>query len=66
LALKIIGAEQRLVAERLLRAKSERRVKLAALPIKEKIRMLLELQRLANDIRRKTGREPLPEWQIEP
>lgn len=58
---KITKDQQRL-AKQLLRQKAARRKALAALPIEEKIKILLDLQRLGNDIRRKTGRKPLPEW----
>jgi len=54
------------LAESLFLAKQARRRKLAALPIEEKVRILVQMQRLANDVRQKTGREPLPEWAIEP
>jgi len=50
------------VAERLLREKRARRRQLAALPIEEKVAIVVQMQRMANDIRRKTGRQPLPEW----
>jgi hypothetical protein len=46
--LKTVDPGERRLAESLFRAKSERRLELAALPIRDKIRMLLELQRLAN------------------
>jgi hypothetical protein len=58
--LKTVDPEQRRLAESLFRARSERHLELAALPIRDKIRILLELQRLANDIRKKTGRKALP------
>jgi hypothetical protein len=60
-----VNEDRRKLAERLFRAKAARRLQLAALPIEEKIRILVEMQRRANDIRRKTGRKPLPEWEIE-
>ena len=63
--MRTVSPEMRLLAERLFRAKARRRRQLAALPIEEKIRILIEMQRLSNDIRRKTGRKPLPEWEIE-
>ena len=43
-----------------------RRKRLAALPIEEKIRILVRMQKLSNDIREKTGRKPLPVWVIVP
>jgi len=52
------------LAARLLKAKQARRRRLAALPIEEKIAIVVQMQRLANDIRRKTGRKTFPEWTI--
>ena len=52
------------LADRLLQAKRARRRRLAALPIEEKIAIVVHMQRIANDIRRKTGRKTLPEWRI--
>ncbi|MBI5211327.1 MAG: hypothetical protein HY927_15240 [Elusimicrobia bacterium] len=37
---------------------------LARLPIKEKVRLLVEMQKTANDIRRRCGRPELPAWRI--
>lgn len=50
--------------KRILSAKEERRRELAALPIEEKVKRVVELQRLTNDIRRHCGRPPLPEWKL--
>ena len=58
------SADLKELAERLLRAKRARRRRLAALPIEEKIAIVVQMQRIANDIRRKTGRKTLPEWTI--
>jgi len=58
------SADVKELAERLLRAKHARRRRLAALPIEEKIAIVVQMQRIANDIRRKTGRKTLPEWTI--
>ena len=66
MGVKPVSEDRRQLAERLYRAKAARRRQLATLPIEEKIRILIEMQRRANDIRRKTGRKPLPEWEIEP
>jgi hypothetical protein len=65
-ATKGISRAQRELAEQLFREKRERRKRLAALPIEEKIRILVQMQKLSNDIREKTGRKPLPVWVIEP
>jgi hypothetical protein len=64
--MKGVSRAQRELAEQLFREKQERRKRLAALPIEEKIRILVEMQKLSNDIREKTGRKPLPVWVIEP
>lgn len=52
------------LAQWCLSKKSRGRQQRAAMAIEEKIKALLRLQRLANDIRRKTGRQVLPEWII--
>jgi len=64
--MKPVSAAQRKLSHTLFRAKAARRHRLAALPIEEKIRILIEMQKLSNDIRQKTGRKPLPEWAIGP
>lgn len=64
--LKSLSSAKRKLARSLFRAKAARRRRLAALPIEEKIRILIDMQRLSNDIRRKTGRKTLPEWDIDP
>jgi hypothetical protein len=48
----------------LFRAKQRRRRELARLPIEEKIRMLVEMQKVANDIRAATGRPNRRVWRI--
>ena len=57
-----LSPAQRKLAHSLFQAKAARHRRLAALPIEEKIRILIDMQKLSNDIRRKTGRKPLPEW----
>ena len=64
--MKRINAARRTLAKTLFQAKAQRRQRLAALPIEEKIRILIQMQKLSNDIRRKTGRTPLAEWVIDP
>lgn len=59
-----ISKGQQHLAKRLFKAKAARRKALATLPIEKKIEIVLDLQRLGNDIRRKTGRKPLPEWHL--
>lgn len=51
--------------ERVLRAKQRRRRALARLPIEEKVRIVVALQKTANDIRRMAGRPVLPEWRLD-
>ncbi len=63
--MKTISPAQQQLARQLFAAKERRRLQLARLPIEQKIRMLVELQRLGNDIRRTTGRALRPEWIIE-
>lgn len=63
--MKVVSTAQRKLAEQLFREKDARRKRLAALPIEEKIRILVEMQKLSNDIRAKTGRKQLPVWAIE-
>lgn len=48
----------------LFRAKERRRKKLARLPIEEKVRIIVELQTIENEIRRATGRPTKPEWDL--
>lgn len=52
------------IMELILRAKAQRRLALARLPIEEKVKIVVQLQKLLNDIRRNSGRSPLPEWRI--
>jgi hypothetical protein len=51
-----------MLVEALLREKAKRRRAVALLPAKEKVRILIRLQREANEIRRKRGRPELAEW----
>ena len=53
-------ADQRL--SELFAAKQRRRLELARLPIEEKIRILVELQKIAYDIHLKTGRQAISPW----
>ncbi|MGH9461157.1 MAG: hypothetical protein ACRD1X_08055 [Vicinamibacteria bacterium] len=64
--MKPVRTDQRRLAEHLFRAKDARRRRLGGLPIEEKIRILVEMQKLSNDIREKTGRKPLRVWVIDP
>jgi len=52
------------LAENLYRAKRERRMALAHLPIEEKIRIIVELQKWAYDIRTSVGAPARKPWGI--
>lgn len=52
------------LARQLWQQKRQRRRQLAALPIEEKIRLLIRLQRLANEVRQQVGRPVRPEWNL--
>lgn len=43
-------------------AKRQRRRELARLPIEQKLGIVLDLQRMANEVRRAVGRPTRPEW----
>jgi hypothetical protein len=45
-----------------IQAKTLRRKRLRALPYLEKVRILRDLQRMENEIRRASGRPLRPEW----
>jgi hypothetical protein len=47
-----------------LASKSERRRELARLPIQDKVRILIELQRLAAETRLATGRPARAPWSL--
>ena len=59
-----IDQDLQILLRRILEAKSRRRLRLARLPIEEKIIILVKLQRLGNEVRRASGRPTLPEWTI--
>lgn len=48
----------------LFRAKRERRQELAKLPVEKKILILTELQKMAHEIQRVTGRTKKHPWEI--
>lgn len=50
------------LVDRIFEAKRLRRAELAGLPIERKLEILLDLQRIANQIASATGRPTLPEW----
>jgi hypothetical protein len=57
-------ARLRELAEEAFRQKALRRKELAALPIEEKLRILVEMQKRANEVRRATGRPEMFVWQL--
>ncbi|MBI4369388.1 MAG: hypothetical protein HY547_04085 [Elusimicrobia bacterium] len=46
----------------LLKSKERARRRLARLPIEEKIKILISMQKISNQIRANCGRKPLPPW----
>jgi hypothetical protein len=52
----------RALTEKAFEAKRLRRTKLARLPIERKLEILLDLQRIVNEIARAAGRPTKPEW----
>jgi hypothetical protein len=50
--------------EKLFAAKKARRVALARLPIEEKVRIIVELQRIAYDIRSAAGASAPKPWDL--
>ena len=53
------------IAEEIFRRKRDARQEAARLPIEEKLRILVRLQRQANEIRRAPGREEMFVWEAE-
>lgn len=51
--------------QKLLRAKEQRRARLAALPLHEKVRAVVQMQRMAAPILRSRGRQ-VRIWELEP
>ncbi|HEY0548261.1 MAG TPA: hypothetical protein VGF13_01595 [Verrucomicrobiae bacterium] len=58
-------ARLRELAEEAFRQKAKRRKELAALPIEEKVRILVKLQQRCNEVRRATGRPEMFVWQLD-
>jgi hypothetical protein len=52
------------IAEEIFRRKQVARREAARLPIEEKLRILVEMQKRANEIRRATGRPEMFVWQL--
>jgi len=57
-------AQQQRILNRLIRAKAARRRELAALPIKEKMGIVIALQQLQSGILRATGRRFRSPWRV--
>lgn len=53
------------IAEEIFRRKQAARREAARLPIEEKLRILVKLQRRANEVRRATGRPEMFVWQLD-
>jgi len=53
------------IAEEIFRRKSNARREAARLPIEEKLRILVQLQKRANEVRRATGRPEMFVWQLD-
>jgi hypothetical protein len=58
------GSAKEIVDEVFRRKRKARRL-LAALPIEEKVRRVVALQRRANEVRRATGRREMFEWRLD-
>jgi hypothetical protein len=52
------------IAEEIFRRKQSGRREAAQLPIEEKLRILIEMQKRANEVRRATGRPEMFVWQL--
>ena len=52
------------IAEEIFRRKQAGRREAARLPIEEKLHILVEMQKRANEIRRATGRPEMFVWQL--
>jgi hypothetical protein len=64
---EIQGMNPRLrdIAEEIFRRKSNARREAARLPIEEKLRIVVQLQLRANEVRRATGRPEMFVWQLD-
>ena len=50
--------------ERIIKSKHDHRVKLANLPFPEKVRIVVELQKIDNALAKAAGRKPKKVWKI--
>ena len=60
-----MNPQAREIAEEIFRRKRGARQEAARLPIEEKLRILVQLQRRANEVRRATGRPEMFVWQLD-
>jgi len=60
----VTAATPKAIAEEIFRRKDASRGAAAALPIEEKIRRLVMMQRRANEIRRSAGRPLIRQWEL--
>ena len=59
-----MNPQAREIAEEIFRRKRAARHEAARLPIEEKLRILVQLQRRANEVRRATGRPEMFVWEL--
>ena len=59
-----MSAEARAIADENFRRKRASRREAARLPIEEKLRILVELQKRANEVRRAAGRPEMFVWHL--
>ncbi len=59
-----MNPQARDIAEEIFRRKRVARQEAARLPIEEKLRILVEMQKRANEVRRATGRPEMFVWQL--
>jgi hypothetical protein len=50
--------------EKIAKAKHEHRVELARLPFPEKVKIVIELQKIHNGLAKAAGRKPIKVWKI--
>jgi len=56
--------EKQAQMERIIKSKHDHRVKLANLPFPEKVRIVVELQKIKHDLDKAAGRKPKRVWKI--
>jgi hypothetical protein len=59
-----MNPKAREIAEEIFRRKRKARREAAQLPIEEKLRILVEMQKRANEVRRATGRPEMFVWEL--